>query len=208
MAISATAMGGVWGQVHRTPEFFLVACATAMAGAFAVGARRATRGVLSPARKDGQPLQPALLTRIDALVQVVPSLTEERHRQALRGVVQRALGLRRALPPKEAVLLDDELAQALDQALVAAGRMDQIDKEIGAESLIGKDLNQAGPEARRLLLERDTWSSRLLDLSALLETLRVRLVAVRADAGPGREDREEALSDLRARVAAEEVERI
>ena len=92
-----------------------------------------------------------------------------------------------------------DVCAAIDQALVATGRLDTIDRQ-----LEGVDLRNPDDKAHALMHERDTWSARLHDLVGTLESLRVRLAAAKGKGGAN----EETLAILRAKVdALEEVER-
>ena len=93
-----------------------------------------------------------------------------------------------------------ELAQAIDVATVAAGRLDALDR-----SLAKLDRDTATPQARALLHERDTWSARLLALTASLDALQARASRAQEQRDAGHD--EDALADLRAQVEAlEEVQ--
>jgi hypothetical protein len=114
-------------------------------------------------------------------------------------VVAQALALR-SLHETQDERTDAELAQALDVAMVAAARLDALDTELEQA-----DLRESSAHIHALMRERDTWSSRLLDLAATLESLRVRIAT--AVARRGRADDVELLELLRAKVEAlEEVQ--
>lgn len=135
--------------------------------------------------------------RMEAIATVAADMESQRHREALRGVVSRALALREATGADGTV--DDEVVAAMDQALVATGRLDTIDR-----ALAGVDIQRPDEQTHALMHERDTWSARLLDLVGTLESLRVRLAAAKGKVGPA----EETLATLRAKVdALEEVQR-
>ncbi len=142
-------------------------------------------------------LPAALGSRMDAVSTVAAGMESKRHREALRGVVSRVLALREATGDDGSI--DVEAVAAIDQAVVAAGRLDTIDRELALA-----DLQRPSDEVHTLMHERDTWSARLLDLVGTLEALRVRLAAAKGQGGAS----EEALAILRAKVdALEEVQR-
>lgn len=145
----------------------------------------------------GTSLPPALSSRMDAVSTVAAGMESKRHREALRGVVSRVLALREATGNDGSV--DAEAVAAIDQAVVAAGRLDTIDRQLELA-----DLQRPTDEVHTLMHERDTWSARLLDLVGTLEALRVRLAAAKGQGGAS----EETLAILRAKVdALEEVQR-
>jgi hypothetical protein len=128
----------------------------------------------------------------------LPAIEQRRHRQGLRAVLGRATELARDVEGDEQAAA--ELARACDAALVAAARLDALDRRLGA-----LERDSASKDARALLHARDTWASRLLSLTATLDTHAMR----RAAAGARRELAEdgEALERLRAHVEAlEEVQ--
>jgi len=93
-----------------------------------------------------------------------------------------------------------ELARASDAALVATSRLDALDHQL--QQL---DRDVASQDARDLLHTRDTWASRLLSLTATLDTFAMRRAA--ADARAGLAEDAERLDHLRAQVEAlEEVQ--
>lgn len=146
-------------------------------------------------------LPEVLAERLEKVATVGPAIEARRHRRGLKAVVARALGARRALGEADAKV-DQELAEAIDVALVAAARLDALDRDLSAQGVV---LHEARGELRDKLQERDLWAARLLDLTATLDGLRGRLAA--ANAGQGARDDADALSDLRARVdALEEVQ--
>ena len=145
----------------------------------------------------GTSLPAALRERMDAVSTVAAGMESQRHREALRGVVSRVLALREATGSDGSI--DTEAVAAIDQAVVAAGRLDAIDSQLELA-----DLQRPTDEVHTLMHERDTWSARLLDLVGTLEALRVRLAAAEGQGGAS----EDALATLRAKVdALEEVQR-
>jgi hypothetical protein len=155
------------------------------------------RSAVTPSRLTRVSLPAGLRRRLSAIETAGAQLRARRHRESLRGVVGSALALRAAATDEGT---DEEIEQALDIALVAAGRLDALDAELEST-----DLQQAGAEVRAKLSERDRWSSRLLDLHATIEMLRSRVAA--ADVRRDRADDTESLDELRAKVEAlEEVQ--
>jgi hypothetical protein len=150
-------------------------------------------------RGEAKELPEPLASRLRNVARVGVELEARRHREALRGVVSRAMELREAAAPEDRDRTDAEVAQALDVAMVAAGRLDELDRRLERV-----DLREASAEVHTLMHERDTWSARLLDLTATLESFRARLAAAAAQVRP---DEVEALDELRAKVEAlEEVQ--
>lgn len=95
----------------------------------------------------------------------------DHHRQALRGVVLRALDLADGAKEDEQA----ELAQALRSAVASASRLSEIDGQLRSQGF-----NPSGEENRQLLLERDRLSAHLLNLSAELDALCARNIALEA----------------------------
>ena len=138
----------------------------------------------------------ASLLKVEA---VVPSLGARRHRMALRAVVHRALTLSEG---RHQAAAPEELAQAINAATVAAGRLDTLDREL--EQI---DIRAATDAIRESLHERDVWSARLLELTASLDALQARATAAlhqrEAGAAEGR------LGELQARIEAlEEIAKL
>jgi hypothetical protein len=143
------------------------------------------------ARRRG--LSPAMARALADVTRVVPTLDIPRHRHGLRAVVRRSLALGPALGPEA----DAELAHAVAAATAASGRLDALDRELAA-----RDIQRADADARALLHARDTWSARLLALTAALDAFHARTV------GAARRGDDAALADLRAQVEAlEHVQR-
>ena len=186
-AIVAVSGLGVWHSF--TPGLFVVAPVLALgsliAGYRAAGAPATARGRTPPA------LPSTLAAALDRVAGVVPAIAADRHRDALRGAVERALRLRAALPPAEAARVEPDLAMLIDRACVAAARLDELEA-----SLDGADLRDGDEAVRERWRLRDRWAARLLEVTAFLDGLRARWVsaAVRADGDP--------LDELRAQVAA------
>lgn len=151
-------------------------------------------------RTGGRALPAAMQQRLDTLYATVPTVKEERHREALRAVVHRCVDFTRTLPPEQQRDVEHEMAHAINLAAVAACRMDSLDAEMARA-----EFDPAHPEHRACMRERDMWSARLLDLTATLDALAAR----RASAQHRKEDSSEAeaLASLRATVESlEEVQ--
>jgi hypothetical protein len=143
-----------------------------------------------------------LQQRLDALYGGVQEIAAGRHRDALRAVVHRTVGLTRALPPAARDEVADEMAQAVDLAAAATMRMDALDR-----AMAQPDFDPSNAEHRGLMHERDMWSARLLDLTATLDALAARRAAAKAELEA--EDDEAIVASLRHTVdALEEVRRI
>ncbi len=181
------ASGGAWAN----KAIFVLPFALVFAAFASVfGSVRTTTKALPRSRNE---LAPALTEALARVEKVIPALVAARHRHALRAVVLRALALAEAhAGDAEAAA---ELAQAIDVAMVAAGRLDALDQELAR-----LDIRGASDEVRARLLERDTWSARLLELTATLDALQVRRAGARqALAAAGVDER---LGELRFRIEA------
>nr|MCH9682433.1 serine/threonine protein kinase [Deltaproteobacteria bacterium] len=186
--------GGLWNTGWIAG--FLAGGLVIATGTMLVGAnRRVTRD----ARATERALPDAVAEALDRARQGLPAITERRHRQGLRGVLTRVVDLARDVPPDDPDAAD-ELARAADAALVAAGRLDALDRQLAS-----LDRDAASQDARDVLHDRDTWASRLLSLTATLDTLAMRKAA--AGARQGQADDDQRLERLRTQVEAlEEVQ--
>jgi hypothetical protein len=127
----------------------------------------------------------------------VPAMTAARHRDALRGIIERGLALRDAVAPDEKPAIDKELAQLIDVAALASSRLDQLEAELSPD-----DLRTGDEGSRARWLARDRWSAKILQVTAFLDAMRARATMARARATASTD-----LDDLRAQIAAlEEVE--
>ena len=169
---------------------------------FGVSLGLAARPAVRTSSCTSDDLPPKVRQRLGSLYRVVESISERRHREALRAVVHRVVGLTRDLPAEHRGVVDDEMSQALDLAAVATCRMDELDR-----AMSHPEFDPAQASHRELMHERDTWSARLLDLTATLDALAARHAAagaVLADEGAA-----EILATLRANVEAlEEVQQL
>jgi hypothetical protein len=169
---------------------------------FGISLHGAARPAVKAAPGGGQDLPPNMRQRLVALYRVVETIVERRHRDALRAIVHRVVALTRDLSREHQAIVDDEMALALDLAAVATRRMDELDR-----AMAHAEFDPAEPSHRELMHERDTWSARLLDLTATLDALTARRAA--AGALLAAEGTDTLLADLRASVEAlEEVQRL
>ncbi|MCB9561154.1 MAG: serine/threonine protein kinase [Kofleriaceae bacterium] len=147
-------------------------------------------------------LPPALAEALGRVAPVVRTLEEARHRDALRGVVERALALRAAVPADEAARIAPDLARVIDVATVAASKLDELERGVDAASL------HAGDAAVRARLRERTWAARLLEVTARLDALRARWAAARADVAGGAAGAGSTIDELRDQLdALESLER-
>jgi serine/threonine-protein kinase len=143
--------------------------------------------------------QARLPSRLDAalgrVANLVPAMSAARHRDALRGVVERALALRDVLDAAQRAAMptiDDELAQLIDVAALASSRLDQLEAELSPEDL------RSGDEALRERWHvRDRWAAKILQVTAFLDAMRARAVMAKAR-GVGFAE----LDSVRAQIAA------
>jgi hypothetical protein len=168
---------------------------------FGVTAKRAATPAMRVLPPTHEPLPPKIAARLERLADVVPRLSEHRHREALRAIVQRVITLVEALPSEHRAEVDGEMDHALNLAMVATTRMDELDRLIAQP-----EFDDTDPAQREDLRERDMWAGRVLDLSATLDALAARQAAARARRAG--EDVADALESLRVNVEAlEEVRR-
>ncbi|MEO6773037.1 MAG: serine/threonine-protein kinase [Kofleriaceae bacterium] len=159
---------------------------------FGVAARPVTKLAVRPAARLPSPLD-AALARVAA---VVPAMTAARHRDALRGIIERVLALRDAISGDDRVALEPELAQLIDVAALASSRLDQLEAELSPE-----DLRSDDETARARWLARDRWAAKILQVTAFLDAMRARAVMAQA-----RTAAQVDLDELRAQIEAlEEV---
>ena len=192
--IMLSSMGGLW-QAGWAAAVVLVGLVV-VAGVMAVQANRQVTRKLDDTRA---PLPDPVRKALDQTRRALPAIAERRHRQGLRAVLTRVVDLARdtATDDPEAA---EELARAVEVAVAAATRLDALDRE-----LAGLDPQTASQTAHDTLHARDIWASRLLSLTATLDTLASRRAA--AGARRGLADDGETLERLRAHVEAlEEVQ--
>lgn len=147
-------------------------------------------------------LPPMLDERLREVERAAPSISP-RHLPGLRAVVQRVMALTEATPTQQREEIDAEMAHALTVATVASTRMSELDV-----AMSHPDFDAGELEHRRDLRERDMWAARMLELTATLDALVVRMAAARsAVRGAALEDDGE-LEQLRHVIEAlEEVQR-
>lgn len=160
-----------------------------IAGTVFASTRRVTRDAKGTAR----PLPAAVQSAFERARAGLPAIAQRRHRQSLRAVLHRVADLGRSVGADDEAA--EELARACDAALAAAARLDALDQQLGA-----LERDSATPEARAVLHARDTWASRLLTLTATLDTHAMRRAAAGARRGLAEEAEE--LERLRAHVEA------
>jgi len=192
------ATGLYWG-VQGLGMVLLPVLGAGAAGALAAGWIVAGR---EAARRSGEvaaSLPDALAEPLGRISGAVSAMREQRHRESLRGVVQRALAMHDRLPAGDREAIDADLGRVLDLALVATTRIDELEA-----ALADVDLRDPSAEARAWMLERDSWAARLLELTAFLDALRAEYAA--AGVAEARQTREQ-LDELRAHIEAlEEVQ--
>jgi hypothetical protein len=169
------------------------------AGALWAGFVRGSRPVVKLQPRATAALPSALDAALARVADVVPAMAAARHRDALRGVVERALALREAIAPAERAALDPQLADLVDHAALAASRLDQLEAELSPDDLRSDD------EAKRASWRlRDRWAARILQVTAFLDAMRARAVMARArGAAQGDLDELRAHVDALAEVGAE-----
>jgi hypothetical protein len=188
--------------IGGTGTFF--ALRNSVIGMVAGGAILAIMSVWSGFRQAGRPAvrlgalrhQPVLPSTLDAalgrVARVVPAMSAARHRDALRGVVERALALRDVVAPGDRAAMDGELAQLIELAALASSRLDQLEAVLSPADL------RAGDEATRERWHvRDRWAAKILQVTGFLDAMRARAVMSKAR-GVGRVE----LDDVRAQIAA------
>ena len=181
------------GLVHKSGLGAVAGAALVMIGAlwggFARGAKPVAR--LAPGRTAAA-LPSALDAALTRVAAVVPAMAAARHRDALRGVVERALALRDAVDPAARAELDPALAELVDHAALASSRLDQLEAELSPDDLRSDD--EAVQASWRV---RDRWAARILQVTGFLDAMRARAVMARA-----RRTADGDLDELRAHVAA------
>ncbi len=186
IAAIIAASGFYWG----TKAFWLlpVVAFFAVGGTVWSSIKPTTKALPRQAKTTPKALTAALL-KVEA---VAPSLGARRHRMALRAVVHRALSLSEG---RHGAAAPEELAQAIDAATVAAGRLDALDREL--EQI---DIRAASDRIRESLHERDLWSARLLELTASLDAIQARASAALHQGEAGTAERQ--LRELQGRIEA------
>jgi len=195
---ASVALVGLAGGFHALGLLAIPALALVGGGSVVNGYLASARPVCTIRKAAAGELPAPLAEAIARVAPVVAAIEEARHRDALRGVVERALALAASVPREEAARIGGDLARVVDLATVAASKLDELERGLDAASLHGGD-----PAVRQRLRDRDTWAGRLLEVTALLDGLRARWVAARAGAAGGE------LDELRAHLEAlEELRRM
>lgn len=194
---------GVSGTFYFMHHAFLGAVGTMAAvslGAAWTGFWQAARPVTRPRAEAPRAVLPSVLdAALGRVSRLVPAMEAARHRDALRGVVERALLLRDAVAPTERASLDGELARLLDVAALAASRLDQLEQELSPDDLRSDDDGQ-----RARWHARDRCAAKVLQVTAFLDAMRARAVMSTAKR-LGATD----LDDIRVQIEAlEELERL
>lgn len=186
---AALIMVSFWWISWKMGLFLAALVPVLVAGVVVQATRRVTRNAAGAAA----PLPAAVRAAFERARAGLPAVAERRHRQSLRAVLGRVADLGRDVGDDDEAA--EELARACDAALVAAARLDALDGRLAA-----LERDSSTPEARALLHARDTWASRLLTLTATLDTHAMRRAAAGARRGLAEEG--EALERLRAHVEA------
>ena len=191
LAVAFASSAGLMGN-----EYILFLLPLLLIGSLFGATWSALRTTTRPRRLASARVPAPLMRALGAVERALPAIGSARHRHGLRAVVRRSL----ALAPAADAGTHEELAQAVTAATAAAGRLDALDRELAAG-----DIQRSDDAARALLHERDTWSARLLSLTAALDAFQAR---VHGALGAGRRSDDDALGELRTQVEAlEEVER-
>ncbi len=208
LAIAGRRTAVVSGIVMSPAMFGLVYLAIPMAlvvapVVFTLAFIAATKPFVNSQSPDTRALPPAMQSRVAKLDAVVPKIEADRHRESLRAVVARVFSLFESTPPGEQAEVVEELGRALDVGMLAATRLDVLDR-----ALMAHDTLDPSAEVRAMLHERDMWSARLLELTATLDAFHSRQRAASARLERGRAEVDELLSELAVRVESlEEVQR-
>jgi hypothetical protein len=161
-------------------------------GAVVGGFRLASQPMTKLTRRTRLALPSAFDAALARVADVVPAMTVKRHRESLRGVVERAFALRDAVGEGGRAAIDLQIAKVVDLAALAASRLDQLEAELSADDLrTGDDASRARWHAR------DRWAATLLQVTAFLDAMRARAVVARAK-GVASSD----LDELRAQIEA------
>ena len=194
---------GVTGYIYLGQTLLsVIGPVVAVASAVAVGGGwyLAGRSFTKKAALLSEPLPEPVEKSLAALTPIVANMQIKRHRESLRATVERVIALCKLLPPAALLESERDLARLLDMSLIASARMDEIDQAIASA-----DMRNPSPETLELLRERDRWAGRLLEVSAFLESLRMRMAALRHTGEESRTPHD--LDELAAHIEAlEEVQ--
>ena len=189
---------GTFFAFRSSGTMMLVGAAIVTLSALWRGFGHASRPVTKLKKATPRALLPsALEAALGRVANVVPAMAAARHRDALRGVVERALSLRDALDAKQRAELEPQIAELIDHAALASSRLDQLEAELSPDDL------RSGDEARRASWHaRDRWAAKILQVTAFLDAMRARTVMAKAK-GVALAD----VDELRAQIQAlEELE--
>lgn len=184
---------GTFFAFRSSLPMLVIGGALVIFGAIWRGFGHASRPVTKLVKASTRPLLPSSLeAALGRVAGVVPAMAAARHRDALRGVVERALALRDALDAAQRAELEPQIAELLDHAALASSRLDQLEAELSPEDL------RSGDEARRMSWHaRDRLAAKILQVTAFLDAMRARIVMAKAK-GVARAD----LDELRAQIEA------
>lgn len=161
----------------------------------------AGKRVTSKSKRASVKLPAAVATSLLGVSPVVQGMRLQRHRESLRGVVERVIVLCEKLPADTLAECELDLARLVDIALVGSARMDEIEVAI-----VDADMRNPSPETLTEMRERDRLAGQLLEVTAFLDSLRARTAAAKL-AGADTANTDEQLDDLRAHISAlEEVQ--
>lgn len=163
----------------------------------------AGKGITKKSLPESDALPQPVLDSLAGVSVVVENMSLRRHRESLRGIVERVLALCVSLPPETLSSCELDLASLIDRALIACARMDEIEV-----SLVEEDMRNPSPSTLTKMRERDRWAGRLLEVTAFLDSLRARTAALQK-VGSRSSDAGDRLEELRAHIAAlEEVQEL
>ncbi len=184
---------GTFFAFRSSGTMMLIGAAIVTISALWRGFGHASRPVTKLKKASSRALLPsALEAALGRVAGVVPAMVAARHRDALRGVVERALSLRDALSPAQRGELEPQIAELIDHAALASSRLDQLETELSPDDL------RSGDEARRMSWHaRDRWAARILQVTAFLDAMRARAVMAQAK-GVAHAD----VDELRAQIQA------
>ncbi len=189
--------GIIYGLHNIIGTMFLPIISIGGLGAIAGGFNSAMRPAAKQNKKIATGYPDSIAAPLSRVSLLVPTIEHARHRDSLRGVVQRALGVHQVAKSRRAGDINASLGKLIDVAVASIARVDAIDTELEAS-----DHRNASKTERSLMLERDASAARLLGITAFLDSMRVRLVALGS-----RQDNDDVLGELQAHIEAlEEIE--
>jgi len=195
MAMRGMAVGAGSTVAFASSTHGLLTIGAALVGGV-VGWLGAQRAVARASRRSRAALPSGLAAAVSSAAGVATTIAARRHRESLRGIIERSLALVEAAPPDQRAVLELDLSNLVNLAAVAASRTDEIESALAAGDM--RDVDDA---ARRRMVERDTWAARLLEVTAFLDALRARYASAQGQRGG------DDLEELRLHIEAlEEVE--